>query len=272
MERILYSGELFSVGEFRLDPGEERWNELNVIRGGPHVVFPLTSAVIRHVGRDDVLGNSNHVMFFDDRQPYYRRLHDPSGDVSVFVALRPPAFAQVVGEHGGFPFSHGPSEAATYLAQRAVVRHLLAADTADSFAVDVTLVHVVARAFGAAVAYNGVRARGRETTASAHRELVESVKSLLTARATERLALGDIARLVHTSEFHLARVFRAQTGFTLHEYRNQLRLRRALDLVAADRGLVCVAHELGYASHSHLTDSFRRSFGMAPSEARTLAA
>ena len=132
MERILYSGELFSVGEFRLDPGEERWNELNVIRGGPHVVFPLTSAVIRHVGRDDVLGNSNHVMFFDDRQPYYRRLHDPSGDVSVFVALRPPAFAQVVGEHGGFPFSHGPSEAATYLAQRAVVRHLLAAATSTS--------------------------------------------------------------------------------------------------------------------------------------------
>ena len=48
-------------------------------------------------------------------------------------------------------------------------------------------------------------------------------------RFTEPPGLHDIAAAVHASAFHLARVFRAWTGASLHAYRNQLRLRAGLE-------------------------------------------
>ena len=46
---------------------------------------------------------------------------------------------------------------------------------------------------------------------------------------TESLPLGRLARRLQTSPYHLARVFRAETGFSVHAYRQSLRLRMALE-------------------------------------------
>ena len=69
--------------------------------------------------------------------------------------------------------------------------------------------------------------------------------------------------------FHLARVFKARTGFSLHAYRNQLRLRAALERLAEPGvDLIDIALDLGFSSHSHFTETFRRSFGKTPSAVR----
>jgi AraC-like DNA-binding protein len=83
---------------------------------------------------------------------------------------------------------------------------------------------------------------------------------------------------VGVSAFHLARLFRRQTGFSLHGYRTRIRLLQALDRVAEARGaLTDLALDLGFSSQSHFTDAFRRAFGVPPgalarSEIRSLAA
>jgi AraC-like DNA-binding protein len=61
----------------------------------------------------------------------------------------------------------------------------------------------------------------------------------------------------------------SSTATTLHAYRNQLRLRAALERVA-DPGsdLLSVAIDLGYSSHSHLSEAFRRTFKLTPSALR----
>jgi AraC-like DNA-binding protein len=41
-------------------------------------------------------------------------------------------------------------------------------------------------------------------------------------------------------------------------------------LDAGERDLTRLALDLGYSSHSHFTDAFRRSFGVTPSTARKL--
>jgi AraC-like DNA-binding protein len=78
-----------------------------------------------------------------------------------------------------------------------------------------------------------------------------------------------MARAVHASPFHLARIFQQRTGVPVHRYLTQLRLRAALERLAdgAD-DLTALALELGFSSHSHFTDSFRREFGCAPSTVR----
>lgn len=67
-------------------------------------------------------------------------------------------------------------------------------------------------------------------------------------------------------------MFRQRTGWSLHAYRDQLRLRHAVEWVLdGTRRLTDVALELGYASHSHFTDRFRASYGFAPTELRARA-
>jgi AraC-like DNA-binding protein len=99
--------------------------------------------------------------------------------------------------------------------------------------------------------------------------MVEDAKALLSARFTERLTLEELGRAVNVSPFHLARSFRRQTGYTLHEYRTHLRLRAALErLGAGDEDLAVIARAVGFSSHSHLTASFHRAFGVPPSRVR----
>jgi len=72
-------------------------------------------------------------------------------------------------------------------------------------------------------------------------------------------------------KFHLCRVFRTATGTSLHAYRSQLRLREALGRVPDAADLTALALDLGYASHSHFTQAFRRAFGTTPREWRESA-
>lgn len=100
-------------------------------------------------------------------------------------------------------------------------------------------------------------------------DAVEAARDLIARRYRDNLSLSDIARAVSSSVFHLSRLFHARTGFSLHAYRNQLRLRGALARLAErDADLTNIALDLGFSSHSHFTDIFRRTFGRTPSAVR----
>jgi AraC-like DNA-binding protein len=74
---------------------------------------------------------------------------------------------------------------------------------------------------------------------------------------------------VHFSPYALARAFRRLTGYTIHAYQLQLRLRGSLDrVIGGGAGLSDIAADQGFASHSHYTAAFRRAFGRTPSELR----
>jgi len=83
------------------------------------------------------------------------------------------------------------------------------------------------------------------------------------------LSLHEVADAVSRSPFHVARSFRQQTGLTLHQYRQHLRLAAALErLVDGDRDLAGIAHDLGYCSQSHLGAVFKQDVGVTLGEAR----
>jgi AraC family transcriptional regulator len=263
VERTLYDCDLFRLGEFRCAPDEPRWRHVNVIHGGPHVVFPLTSAVIQHVGREPVLTNPNHVVFYNAGERYRRTLHDASGDRSLFVDLRHELLRELADGRDEFPFGHGPSAVGSFAIHHSLARRLYAG-LVDPLEVEERVLGALRRVVGDGFRFHGMRG-GRAATQERHRSLVEDAKALLTTHVSEARPLGFFAHALHTSEFHLARVFRAETGFSLHGYRTQLRLRLALDALAAGREIGELAYDLGFASHSHFTDSFRRVFGVAPS-------
>jgi AraC-like DNA-binding protein len=266
--RRVFESDRIVLGEFHCWPGDPRWSSENCADDGHLVVFPGTSVVIEHEsGR--VVATPNHVMFYNANQTYRRRLLNPAGDHCAFLVVDERLLAEVGIRESSFPVSHGPVEPRTYLLQRLVLRAVRFRVGTDRLLVEETLCRVLDEAIGSGLRLVPRPGRERDATAAGRADLVEATKELLALRLGDRLTLGDVARSVHSSPFHLARVFRARTGFTIHGYRNQLRLRSSLDEVLereADLGLL--ARRLGYSSHSHFTVSFRRAFGRPPSAVR----
>jgi AraC-like DNA-binding protein len=74
-----------------------------------------------------------------------------------------------------------------------------------------------------------------------------------------------LAASVHLSPGRLAQVFRAATGVSLRSYRLWLRLLDAVTALAGGASLTSAAHAAGFADSAHLSRTFRRMFGIAPS-------
>ena len=167
-----------------------------------------------------------------------------------------------------FQFTHGPSDPRSYLRQRLVFEHVSREAAPDQLYVEENVLSVLGQV--ARLAHGG---DGRRAAAPARRrrdvDSVESARDVIARRYRENLSLSQIAREVGASVFHLSRVFHARTGFSLHAYRNQLRLRSALERLAErDADLTGIALDLGFSSHSHFTETFRRTFGRPPSFVR----
>jgi AraC-like DNA-binding protein len=141
---------------------------------------------------------------------------------------------------------------------------------ADPLRTDEIALRIIADVLEAAFArHGGPRRRRRSGTEADHADRAEAAKSYLTSRLSERVALDDVARAVHASPFHLARVFRERTGLPIHRYLTRLRLRAAVQRLSDGASdLTAMALGLGFSSHSHFADTFRREFGRTPSDVR----
>jgi AraC-like DNA-binding protein len=252
-----------AVGEFRCGADDAAWHETNWIGADPHVVFPLTAVHIDQLGKEPVLTTPNHTVFYGAGQHYRRRLESERGDHCIFISLRP---GQLDGLAAGrLPAVQGPSDRRTFLDRHMLVRRLRAG-TIDERTAEGAALRLARAALSRPAALPSAR---RERTAAAHRELAERAKALIARSLAQPLSLAGLAERLRTSPFHLARVFRAQTGFSVDAYGRSLRLRAALErLPAYTDGLTALALELGFSSHSHFTEAFRREFGVAPSALR----
>ena len=111
--------------------------------------------------------------------------------------------------------------------------------------------------------------RSREHLPSA-RDRVEHVRMMLGQQLERPLLVTAVAKKLKVSPFHLARQFRAMTGTSMYAYRQDLRVRSAVQRVLEEPGadLSAVAVEHGFASRSHFSASCRRTFGCPPSALR----
>jgi AraC-like DNA-binding protein len=93
---------------------------------------------------------------------------------------------------------------------------------------------------------------------------VRAVRDLLPQRLADPPSLSELAAITGLSQFALLRAFRQETGMPPHAYLNQLRVRRARQLL--DQGLASadVAAQIGFADQAHLTRHFKRVVGVPP--------
>lgn len=112
----------------------------------------------------------------------------------------------------------------------------------------------------------GVR-RSMSRTARA----TDTIRSILAAEPGAQHTLDSVSARVGISPFHLARVFHARTGFSIHQYLLRVRMARALlALGDGETSLSRLALTLGFCSHSHFATTFRRHFGVSPRDVRAM--
>jgi AraC-like DNA-binding protein len=94
-------------------------------------------------------------------------------------------------------------------------------------------------------------------------------KDLADARYSERLDVEDMAAAAGLSKAHFSREFRRAFGESPHHYLLTRRLERAAALLRmTDWSIAEVCLEVGLLSIGSFTTSFRRTYGMTPTEYR----
>jgi AraC-like DNA-binding protein len=91
---------------------------------------------------------------------------------------------------------------------------------------------------------------------------------MLSDRVDDPPALREAAAATGLSPGRFRQLFVAETGLPYRGYVLWLRLGRAVDVFAAGGSLTDAAHDAGFADSAHLSRSFRRMFGLAPSSIR----
>ena len=276
IDRILFATTSLAIGRFRCPPDDARWQRENWIGPRHHVVFPSRSVLIEQDGHEPVLADANHVVLYDPGQTYHRELVSPDGDLATYLVVSEPLVRTLLGARGSDAPHFGRPEVTLapepllrlQLLVRGVATGALEALEAEEVAFDI--LEGIARAMHASPG-GPARARGRARTRADHRRLVLDARRLLAERFAEPLSLAEIGRLVGASPYHLARMFRAATGQSLSDYREQIRLRRALERLTSpgrEPGVAFLATEVGFGTHAHFDTRFRRTFGRTPREVR----
>ena len=108
----------------------------------------------------------------------------------------------------------------------------------------------------------GPRVRSDRLAAARARRLMDDPEQHFTVSA--------LAHLMNIHPVHLARQFRETYGVSPREYRTIQNVRRAASLVVGTKiPLSRIAHECGFADHSHMCRAFQRVAGWSPSRLRT---
>jgi AraC family transcriptional regulator len=116
-----------------------------------------------------------------------------------------------------------------------------------------------------------LRATSREPPArswmTAHR--LKLIDELIEARLDTKLTVQDLAAALKLSTGFFGRAFRAAIGKAPHDYIVDRRVARARALLQdAALDLSAIAQASGFASHAHMTATFRHRLGVTPSALR----
>lgn len=251
---------------------------------GPEEPNPTHSIVLVRRGlfrrtrrRETLLADPNHVLFFNAAEPYQYAHPFPGGDDCTILALETPRALELVARYAPedaqtpetpFRLGHGLSSPHAARLHYELLARVRQRDQA--LGLEDVLSELADETVGAAYRDRAEETRRSDSVAQRRRrDLVEETKLAINERLEKPPSLGAMARFFDCSPFHLSRVFRQAVGMSLRRYVKRLRTRVAADRLA--RGpwdLTQLALDVGYADHSHFTNSFRHEWGVPPSRFR----
>ena len=96
-------------------------------------------------------------------------------------------------------------------------------------------------------------------------EKIVQVLKYLSDHLTQPLHIDRLAAEFYVSKYHLMRRFKAETGYTIHQYLMGKRLFYARELLARGENASQVCYQCGYQDYSAFARAYKKQFGCPPS-------
>ncbi|HEX5086935.1 MAG TPA: helix-turn-helix transcriptional regulator [Nocardioides sp.] len=217
-----------------------------------HLVYAASGVLAVHTQRGTSIVPANRVAWTPAGFTHQHRAH---GDTDMRIVFLGPSLARLV-----------PDRPAVFLASDLAREVLLALTAPRNYD-------------GGAAAYSeSARARLHRVLVEELREAheqplhlpeprddrLQAVARILHESPGTNATLADLGRRVGASDRTLSRLFRSELGMTFYEWRTQLRIYRALVLLAEGRDVTNVAYTCGWANPSSFIAAFTNVIGTTP--------
>ena len=278
VERLLRRTPLIGVGEYRCPVDHPQF-----AGGGPqkcpYIAFSRSSVrLIPNRGPPQVC-TPNTVNVYDVGDGYERHPVSKEGAICDWIAVAPDLLREIA-DHVSpandgcvhvFTRTVAPIAPKTFLAQRTFFVSVQKDRSISQLEIEENAIRLVERVVEETARFSRTlassRAESGRAVAARRREMIEETKCILAREYWNSFSVAELARRVHCSPGYLSRSFSKVSGFTLHGYQQQLRLRAALQLLCESRhNGVGIALQLGFANHSHFSDVFKAKFGITPTQ------
>ena len=103
-------------------------------------------------------------------------------------------------------------------------------------------------------------------------ERVAAILRYLDRHLTEDICIDDLAEQFYLSKYHMMRLFRWETGTTIHGYLTERRLMLARELMGGGMRATDACFRSGWRSYSSFTRAWGKRFGSTPTGRRDTAA
>lgn len=193
-----------------------------------------------------------------------RFAHPAGGDVCTSVTISPRLWQELT--DGDATSGPVPVDGRLHLAHRLLLRAAAGGDT--GYATTERLLHLLAE-----VGTRGAHPWPADQPRPSRRDtvMVDAAREAILAGDPAAAGLVPLARSLGVSPYRLSRVFGRLVGVPVTRYRNQVRVRQALDRIEqGEPDLGRLAADLGFADQAHLTRTVRAHVGHTPSQVRRL--
>ena len=106
-------------------------------------------------------------------------------------------------------------------------------------------------------------------TIKIQKELLENIISYIDDHLSDKITLNDITAHFYISKNSINKLFQNTMGCSFHDYMIQTRLDEAKNLLQKNVNLDTVAAKTGFGDYSNFYRSFKKKYGMTPSEYRS---
>ena len=96
-------------------------------------------------------------------------------------------------------------------------------------------------------------------------EKIVAILRYLSAHLTENISIDELAARFYISKYYMMRRFRAETGYTIHNYLITKRLLLAREQIAGGMPVTQACYACGFGDYSAFSRAYRKQFGQPPS-------
>lgn len=97
-----------------------------------------------------------------------------------------------------------------------------------------------------------------------HLVTIEKAKQYLHDNSAYNIGLVELAAHCCISPFHFSRIFKAFTGYSVHQYLQQMRLQHAVTLLATNLPVADIAFQSGFNSIDYFSAAFKKQYNLSP--------